>query len=57
MLSHSLEQEILALSMREDGITPHQTHDSKAHASSWYTMFLSGVKAYISEVEAISDIK
>ena len=48
---------MLALSMREDGITPHQTHDSKAHASSWYTMLLCGVKAYISEVEAISDIK
>ena len=43
--------------MREDGITLHQTHDSKAHAYSWYTKWYSGVKAHISEVEAISDIK
>ena len=33
---------MLALSMRVNGITPHQTHDSKAHASAWYTMLLSG---------------
>ena len=35
-MSHSQEQVILALSMGVGGVTPHQTHAGKAHASFWY---------------------
>ena len=37
-MSHSLEQVILALSMRVGGVTPHKTHAGKAHAFFWYSI-------------------
>ena len=42
-MSHRLEQVALALPIEVGGVTLYKTHDGKAHASSLYSMLLSGV--------------